>query len=110
MPFTYKTLGQLDPAAATLTDLYTVPGSTAAIVSGIAVCNRSATQTTVRIAVSVGGGTVANKDYLFYDAPIPGNSTVVLQAGATLAATDKLRCYATLATISFNAFGVEVTP
>jgi hypothetical protein len=110
MPFTYKTLGQSDPVAATLTDLYTVPPSTSAIVAGVTICNRSAVPTSVRIAVSVGGGAVANKDYLCYDMPIPANATVTLQPGATLAATDKLRCYATLATISFNAFGVEITP
>jgi hypothetical protein len=104
---TYKSLGQLDPSAATLTDLYTVPGSTSAIVSTITATNRSGTPTSIRLAHSVGGGAVANKDYFAYDMPILANQTITLTLGIAMATTDKLRAYATLATVSFNAWGVE---
>jgi hypothetical protein len=106
---TYKTLGQLDPLAATLTDLYTVPGATSAIVEGITIANRSGAATSFRLAVSVGGGAIANKDYVAYDVPIPGNTVVNLNGVITMAAGDKLRAYATLATLSFNAFGAELS-
>lgn len=109
MAFTYKTLGQSAPAATTLTDAYTVPGATSAIVEGITVCNRDATATTVRIAVSVGGGAIANKDYIFYDVPVPANTTVDLNGVITLAATDKVRVYSASGLVSFNLFGVEIT-
>lgn len=109
MASTYKTLGQTDPTATTLTDIYTVPSVTSAIVEGIIICNRSATPTTVRVAVSVGGGAIANKDYVIFDMALAGNQTITFNGVITMATTDKLRVYATLATVSFNAFGVEIT-
>lgn len=104
-----KVLGQSNPVAATLTDLYTVPAATSVVSSSIVVCNRSATPTTFRISVAVGGAANENKQYLYYDVPILGNDTFIATIGITLATTDVVRVYATLATLSFNLFGVEVT-
>jgi hypothetical protein len=109
MADTLKVLGQLDPGATTLTDLYTVPASTSAMLSHLVVCNRSATPTTYRISVAVAGAADATKQYLFYDVPIGGNTSHTWHLGISLATTDKVRVYATLATLSFNLFGVEVT-
>jgi hypothetical protein len=109
MADTLKILGQSNPNATTLTDLYTVPSSTSATVSSIVVCNRSSTATSFRISVSIAGAAIANEQYLYYDVPIAGNDTFVATLGITLATTDKVRVYATLATLSFNAFGVEVS-
>lgn len=109
MAITYKTLGQSIPSAATLTDLYTVPGATSAVISSVVICNQSATPTTVRLEVSLAGAAVTTKDYLMFDVPIGGNQVLTLELGITMATTDKLRCYATLATVSFNVFGSEVT-
>lgn len=104
---TYKVLGQSAPAATTATDSYTVPAATSAVVSSIVVANKSATATTFRISVAVAGAVAADKQYLAYDAPIAGNETLTLTLGITLAATDVVRVYNTLATVSFNIFGVE---
>jgi hypothetical protein len=109
MTFTYKTLGQSAPAAITLTDAYTVPAATSAIIESVTIANRDSSATTVRVAVSVGGGAIANKDYVMYDVQIPGNTTVDYNGVITMAATDKLRVYSTSGLVSFNAFGVEVT-
>ena len=106
---TYKTLAQQNPTAASLTDTYTVPGSTSTIVSSIIVANRSSTATTFRISVAVAGAADNLKQYLHYDYPIDGNDSVVLEESITMAATDVLRVYATLATLSFNVFGVELS-
>lgn len=108
--YTRKSLGQAKVSAATLTDLYTVPASTATLVTAIWATNQSATPTTFRIAVSVAGGAVALKDYLFYDVAIGANEAIQINdPGIMLATTDKLRVYATLATVSFNAFGTEIS-
>lgn len=104
-----KVLGQSNPVAATLTDLYTVPAATSVVGSSIVVCNRSATPTTFRISISIAGVADDNKQYLYYDVPILGNDTFIATIGITLAATDVVRVYAVLATLSFNLFGVEVT-
>ena len=105
---TYKTLGQAAPAATTSTDLYTVPAATESIVSTITICNRAATDATFRISQSLTGAALANKDYLIYDATIPASGFITLTLGITMAATDKLRVYASSANISFNAFGTEL--
>lgn len=109
MAETLKVLGQSAPNATTETDLYTTPGATSSVVSSLVVCNRSATQTTFRVSVSVAGAATANKDYLYYDVTIAGNDTFAATLGITLAATDKIRVYAGAATLSFHAYGTEVT-
>ena len=102
-----KVLGQSNPLAATLTDIYTVPAAKYAVVSSIVVCNRSATPTAFRVTVAVAGAAHDDKQCLYYDIPIPGNDTFVATIGVTLAATDVVRVYTILATCSFNLFGTE---
>jgi hypothetical protein len=109
MADTYKVLGQINPSAATLTDGYTVPASTSTIVSTITVCNRSATPTSFRISVAVAGAADNNIQYLAFDVAIAANEAKSFTYGITLATTDKIRVYATLATLTFNIFGVEKT-
>lgn len=109
MAQTHKVLAQSKPSATTLTDIYTVPASTQAIISTITICNQSATPTTFRLSVAVAGLADTAKQYLAYDATIDGNQTITLTLGITLAATDVLRVYNTLATLSFNVFGMEVS-
>ena len=106
---TYKVLGQVDPSAATLTTAYTVPAVTQAIVNNIVITNRSATATSYRLVIAVAGAGIANKQYIAYDDPILGNETKSLMLGISLATTDVVKVYATLATLSFNLFGVELT-
>jgi hypothetical protein len=109
MTFSYKVLGQSAPAAGTPDDLYTVPGGKQAIVEGVTICNRSYVATTFRLSVSVAGAATSDQDYLFYDALIDGGVTIDVNAVATMDATDVLRCEGADATLSFNAFGVEIT-
>lgn len=104
-----KVLFQSNPSAATLTDGYTVPASTSTVVSTITLCNRSTVPTTFRIAVAPAGAANDNKHYLAYDAPIGGNELVTFTLGLTLAATDVVRLYATLATLSFGGYGEELS-
>jgi len=107
MATTPKVLGQSAPGATTLTALYTVPGATNTTVSSLTVCNTSATPTTFRISVAPAGAGDALSQYLFYDVTIAGNDSFVATVGLTLEATDIIRVYATLATLSFSAFGIE---
>jgi hypothetical protein len=106
---TYKVLGQSDPLAAVLTTIYTVPALTSAIVSSITIANRSATPTTFRLAVRPAGAAIANQHYIAYDVAIGANEALSFTLGVTLATTDVFSVYATLATLSFNLFGVEKT-
>jgi len=109
MADTLKTLAQANPLAATLTDVYTVPALTSAVLSTIMVANRSATATSFRISVAIGGAANSDEQYIAYDVAIDGNDIQEITVGVSLAATDVVRVYATLATLSFNLFGVQIT-
>ena len=109
MPTTYKVLGQSNPSATTATTLYTVPASTQAIVSTITVCNQAATAATYRIAVRINGATLAASQYVAYDVSLPGNASDTLTLGITLGAADVITVYASTATMSFAAFGSELS-
>jgi len=109
MATTYKVLGQAAPGATTDTDIYTVPAATEAIVSTIAVANRSASSTTYRIAIRPAGATIANEHYLAFDVPITGNDSTTLTIGITLSATDVITVYGSTADLSFNVFGSEIS-
>lgn len=109
MATTPKVLGQLAPAATTLTDIYTVPSATNTTISSIVICNTSATVTTFRFAIAKAGAANDIKQYVYYDLMLPGNDTFIATVGFTLEATDVVRVYAANATLSFSVFGIEET-
>lgn len=109
MAQTHKVLGQINPAAATLTTLYTVPAATQAIVSTLVACNTGSSATTYRIAVRVAGASIGTAQYLAYDAALPANDTATLTLGVALAATDVISVYAASANVAFHAYGVEIS-
>ena len=78
------------------------------IVSTITVANRSSSDATFRISVSVNGAATATKDYVIYDATCAGNGLQAFTMGFTMDATDKIRIYASSADLSFNVFGSEI--
>ena len=108
MATTYKVLGQSAPAAVTNTALYTVPSATSAVASTLSVCNRGAS-TSFRVAIRPAGATLADQHYIVYDNFVNAGDAVFLTLGITLAATDVVTVYATLATLSFSLFGSEIT-
>ena len=109
MPTNYKVLGQSNPSATTASTLYTVPSATQAVVSTITVANQAASAATYRIAVRVAGATLAASQYIAYDVSLPANASDTLTLGITLGATDVLTVYASSATMSFAAFGSEIS-
>jgi len=100
-------LGQVAPNATTETDLYEVPASKTAKINSLWICNRSTTAT-FRLGVSVGGGALANEDYLFYDVAIPSADTLFFASDnmISMSASDKIIVYASTANLTFAAFGV----
>ena len=109
MPTTYKVLGQSIPAATTATTLYTVPASTQTVVSSISICNQASSSATFRIAVRVAAATLATSQYIAYDVTVGAADTTVLTLGLTLGATDIITIYSSTATVSFAAFGSEIS-
>ena len=109
MPTAYKVLGQVAPAATTLTTLYTVPSSTSTVASSIVICNQAASSATYRIAVRPAGAAAEAKHYIVYGATVAASDSVVLTIGTTLATTDVVSVYASSATLSFSLFGSEIS-
>lgn len=109
MPNVYKVLAQSNPSATTATTLYTVPSATSAVISTITVCNQAASAGSFRIAVRPAGAALAAQHYVAYDVAIAANDTTALTLGLTLATTDVVTIYASSATMSFNAYGSEIS-
>jgi glucose-6-phosphate dehydrogenase assembly protein OpcA len=109
MPTIYKVLGQSNPAATTLTTLYTAPAATQAVVSSIVIANLAASTATFRIAVRPAGASIADSQYIAYDITVGASDSTVLTLGLTLAATDVLSVYASTTTIAFSAYGSEIS-
>jgi hypothetical protein len=109
MPESLKVLGQSNPAATTLTALYTVPASTEVTASTLVICNRTASNKLARVSVAVGGAADSLEQYIFYDVLVRKNDSIFATIGLTLAATDVVRVYTDAVGLSFSLFGVEVT-
>ncbi len=108
MATTYKVLAQSAPSATTATDIYTVPTSTATVISTIVVANRAAAPATYRIAVRPNGATLANQHYIAYDVTVGASDSTTLTLGITVDAADVITVYASTANLSFNVFGSEI--
>jgi hypothetical protein len=109
MPNVYKVLAQSNPSATTATTLYTVPAGTSTVISTITICNQAASAATFRIAVRPAAATLAALHYVAYDIALAANDTTAITLGLTLAATDVVTVYGSSATLSFNAYGSEIS-
>ncbi len=99
-------LGAVAPSANTDTSLYQAPAGTKATAK-VTLCNRGATDTTMRLAYVPGAiAGVASADYLYYDAPLPANSSLPLDA-LTIAAGHSLLVRFGSASCSASAIGIQ---
>ncbi len=108
MATTYKVLGQSNPAATTLTTLYSCPAATQTVISTITICNQANTSGTYRIAIRPNGASIAPEHYIVYDATVGANSTTAYTLGLTVDASDIISVFASSTTMSFNAYGSEI--
>ena len=108
MATSYLVLGQSNPSATTETTLLTA--SAATVVSSITICNQTASAATYRIAVRPSAdGSTAAKHWIVYGATVAASDSTILTLGLTLATGDTVRVYASTATLSFSAFGSEMS-
>ena len=99
MAVTSKVLART-AAATSSTTLYTVPASTTAIVTNIAVCNN---------ATSAGTFTLLLNDIeLQKDTAIAANSTIYIDLKQVLPTTQTIKGLASATTIDFHISGVEI--
>ena len=105
---TYKVLGQSNPSANTLTDVYTVPASTQAVISTISVCNQTGTNASYSIAVAPNGASDTDAHYVIRGGVVPAADSIGITLGITIDAADVVRANTNSANISFNIFGSEI--
>jgi hypothetical protein len=109
MTTVYKVLAQSNPAANTLTTVYTVPAGNSAVISTITIANLyGSSNAQYRLAVQKNGATLQANNYIAYGPTVLTNDTVALTLGITLAATDVLSANVSTANVSINVFGSEV--
>jgi len=108
MTITY-TCEQIEPAATTLTALYTVPTVSVSKIVTIIACNKGAAADYIRIAQSVGGGAIADKDYIYYDLAVASTDTFVLTTPVFGNTGDIIRVYSTTGDTSFTLHAQETT-
>jgi hypothetical protein len=113
MAVAYKRLGAIQSSGVigTADTLYNMT-ATSAVISTIVACNTSATPAniTIGISTSVSGAVYTTAGYLVYQMTVPGNDSVNITAGYTLDSTNKfLLCSASATTVSFSAFGSEIS-
>jgi len=112
MPRAYRILGQKNPSASVLTNVYTVPGATDAVVSSIVLTNTSGSAgggVAARVAVNASSAAVTTANYLAYDVNVPGCDTVTLTLGLTMNAGSQLSVYANSTSLAISVFGTEIT-
>jgi len=110
MATTYKVLGQANPGDTSVNDLYTVPGSTSAVVSTITATNVDGTASNISIFVVPSGDTAGTGNALVYQAELGANTIQAFTLGLTLAAADKIQVQlATSSAATFQAFGSEIS-
>jgi hypothetical protein len=114
MATAYTILGQVDTAtlgATTEGTLYTSTG-VQTIVSSLIITNQAASSATYRIAVQPSadaGSSATAKHYIVYGATVAASDSVILTVGLTLAAGDRIRVFGSTATMSFSAYGSQIS-
>ena len=102
-----RVLGQLDPAATTVTVLYTVPDMTQTTVSSIVAANRTGSAITFRLSVHVSGAGADDKQFIYFDKSVAANDSLAIVLGITLNQTDVIKVHTSAVDMSFNMFGCE---
>jgi hypothetical protein len=105
----YKVLAQSNPSANTSTTIYTVPSSTNTVVSTMTICNTTAANVSVNVAVQPAGGTLTSAMYVINGTNIVSHDTMFLTLGITLAQTDVVSVTSNASGVAFGLFGSEIS-
>jgi hypothetical protein len=113
MPNTYKILGQVNPSANTQSNVYVVPAATEAVVNSLTIANQGTSNVSYSVIVMPSSefATPASngKYFLIRGSSMPGGDTATLTLSLTLPAGAVLAANTNSGSLSFSAFGVEIS-
>lgn len=113
MPNTYKILGQVNPSANTQANVYVVPSATEAVINSIMVANLGTSNVSYSLIVmpsaSFASPASNGRFFIVRGSTMPGADTATLTLSLTLPAGSILAANTNSASLSFSAFGVEIT-
>lgn len=102
---TDQALAQSEPAAVTVTDVYTVPGAKLATVR-VLVTNKGAASLKYRLSIAPLGAADADSQYFVYDETLDPNGSGS-SPPMVLEATDVVRAYTDIATLIVTVVGIQ---
>ena len=108
MADTYKILGQINPSANTLTNVYVTGASASAVVSTITIHNFSDANSSYSLIVRPNNESLANKHYVIRGGIIPARELITITGAVTMNSAVILAANTNGSSISFNAYGVEI--
>lgn len=109
MASAYKILGQVNPSANTLSNVYVTGASASAVISSLTVSNQTSSNASYSIVVRPVSESLAAKHYILRGAVAPGSDTVIITSGITMGSDVILAANAATSTLSFSAYGTELT-
>ncbi len=109
MAQTYEILGQLAPSADTLTNVFVTGASSSAIVGTITIHNFSDANASYSLVVRPINETLANKHFIIRGGILPAREMISITGAVTMNASAILAANTNGGSVSFNAYGVEIT-
>ena len=109
MAQTYEILGQLAPSANTLTNVFVTGASSSAIVGTITLHNFSDANASYSLVVRPINETLANKHFIIRGGILPAREMISITGAVTMNANAILAANTSGGSVSFNAYGVEIT-
>lgn len=112
MAQSFKRLGAINPTANTQTNVYVVPAATEAVISTITICNQSVANVSYSLMLmnaSEYAAAAPTATFLVRGATVPAADSIILTIGITANAGAILAANTNNTSVSFSAFGSEIT-
>lgn len=109
MANSYKILGQINPSANAITNVYVTDASVSAIVSSITITNLTDSNSSYSLIVRPINETLSDKHFIIRGGIIPTREQITIASAATMNSNVILAANTNNSDISFQAFGVEIT-